>query len=91
MKLVVSLSCSLLAVNERESKDKEGKPKIYYSVSVLTDDGQAGMIPCSDEAAVSLQEGNFDPMTRITAHCEYNDAYGSFKVVAYEPALPFDE
>lgn len=84
MKLVVDLSCKALALNARESKDRDGKPKNYYSLSILTPDGQAGMLSCSDEVAEHWEKNQIEPMTELLVNCEYNDQYGSFKVVGYE-------
>lgn len=68
MKLIVELPCIGLALNSCESKDKDGNPKVYYSILILAPDGQAGMLSCADEVAVHWEKDKITPMTGLVAN-----------------------
>ena len=80
MRIGCVVEAKVLAVKTTKSQDGT---KEYHKLSILLND-ESGMISCSPEVADSFDKKFLKCMDKAKLHCEFNDAYDSFRVISAE-------
>ena len=71
------VDCKVLGISETTGKDG----KVYYKLSIMLKDMQAGMISVSEAVVKLFHDGLYNTFEDVQLECVYNDAYGSYKAV----------
>lgn len=80
MRISCVVEANVLAVKSTESQDGS---KVYYKLSILLND-ESGMISCTPDVADMFDKKFLKCMDKAKLHCEFNDAYDSFRVISAE-------
>lgn len=59
--------------------------KTYYKLGILTNVGEVGMLPCSQECIDNINVNKYTFPIKAVVTAEYNDAYNSYRVIGITP------
>lgn len=73
----VKFNVNAIGLSLKENEGKEGRK--FYQISI-DQDGEAGVLPLSEEA-YKLVAPTFKKYSPVSLSCEYNDAFKSVRVL----------